>query len=57
MMMFALTWFMVGLITNLIGVLVTGKVHRFPIFIVFCLGFFAPIFILNYIGIKGMFKH
>ena len=56
MVVFALTWFMVGLITNLICIMATGKVYWLAIMLIFCFGYFSPLFIFNYLKIKKFFK-
>ena len=53
---FALTWFIVGLITNLICIMATGEVYWFAIMLIFCFGYFSPLIILNYLKIKKFFK-
>ena len=57
MVVFALTWFMVGLITNLICIMATGKVYWLAIMLIFCFGYFSPLFIFNYLKIKNFFKN
>ena len=56
MIAFALTWFAVGLITNLICIMATGDVYWFTIMLIFCFGYFSPLIILNYLKIKKFFK-
>ena len=53
MVVFALTWFMTGLITNLIGIMATGKIYWLAIMLIFCFGYFSPLFIFNYLKIKN----
>ena len=48
MIVFVLTWFIVGLITNLICIIATGKVYWLAIMLIFCFGYFSPLFIFNY---------
>ena len=56
MIVFVLTWFLVGLITNLIGIMATGEVYWLPIMLIFCFGYFSPFFVFNYLKIKKIFK-
>ena len=57
MIVFVLTWFIVGLITNLICIMATGKVYWLAIMLIFCFGYFSPLFIFNYLKIKNFFKN
>ena len=56
MIVFVLTWFIVGLVTNLICIIATGKVYWLAIMLIFCFGYFSPLFIFNYLKIKNFFQ-